>query len=277
MNNKEAGFGIQTREQPVNPEVVWGSDFKIVQIIGLGSGQGFTFDGLNLPREWEANIPKLKQINPEVLTDYCQNLCEPWNFNLEKLHLDKNNVLKEVIIKNNKTQDLSHLVLSEEFREQERGIYVGKNINKIEPAIILQQIGCQFLRSGWYENGYAIISGNPGSMFGSGFGSDNLKIPKKTFEGTEVVTNSHYQQNFINDAHNIAGRFGENIRSIHFTPRGILSSVDVVGDRVGYFLDLDDKRNSKFTSHNVDTPEQAAVLHNIVASHINFILQKENF
>lgn len=276
MNNKEAGFEIRTRARKVNPEEVWGSHYQVPEIIGQGSGSGFTLKGLHLPKEWENQAKRLESINPEVMANTCQEYCSPWEFSLRKLRLDNNNVLKEVVIKNNKTNRCCRLSLSGSYFDQEKGIYISEDLKTIEPAIILQQIGCTFLRAGWHENGYPCVSGNRRTGFGPGFGQNCLQIPEKYYYGTDIVTRANYQEKFINNAHNIAGRFGTEIRSIHFSPRGILDSVDVQGDRTGYFLDLDDKNNPRFSSHNVDTPEQATVLHNIIASHINFLLDKDN-
>ena len=180
--NKEAGFGIQARvEQPVNPEVVWGSQYKLSEIIGHGSGQGFELSGLSLPRDWELGITKLKSINFDVISNSCREMCLPWNYDLNLICFDRNNVLKEVIITDNKTNSNSRLILSDSFIEKEKGVYVGENLKTIEPTIILQQIGCMFLQAGWSENGYPCVSGNRHTGFGPGFGQNCLQIPEKYY------------------------------------------------------------------------------------------------
>lgn len=40
-------------EGEINPEEVWGKYFRIPMVEGGGSGRGFGFDNLNLPRRWE--------------------------------------------------------------------------------------------------------------------------------------------------------------------------------------------------------------------------------
>ncbi len=272
--NKEAGFDRRiSQEIPINPEDVWGSDFRIVEIVANGTGKDFKITGLNLPREWELKLDNLKAISPQRMTDFYTKICSDWDFSLESLKLDPNNVLKEVQIKNNKTNTISKLHLAS-FPFEEKGIYEAENLTTIDAAFIFQEIGASYLKSIWNENDYAYIGGNRISM-GGGFGPDGLKVPKKYFESQDTVTNSYYQEKFIYNAHNIAGRFGLDLLDLGFNDRGILNFVSVQGDRTTYALE--NRNDPKYHSHNVDTPEQAAVLHNIVASHINFLLEKDNY
>lgn len=275
MNNKEAGFErFVNREDEVNPELVWGSSQKVIEIVGLGSGRGFELKGINLPKNWNESIDNLKNIHIDKLQDYNQGICKKWNFSLEKTVLDHNNVLKEMVIKN-KDDELSRLVLAEFGIEQQRGQYLADGLNKIEPVMIFQEIMADYLDFGWGDDfDYGHILCDPKRSMGSGFSPLDLEVPKDFFESREILTNEYFQKELINRAFNITGRFGMNLEDLSFDKRGLLTSVAVSGDRTCYYLEEFGSRDNKYVSHNVDNAYQAAALHTIVASYINFLLKK---
>ena len=61
-----------------------------------------------------------------------------------------------------------------------------------------------------------------------------------------------------------------------FDERGLLTSVAVNGDRTCYYLADGGQLSRRYEAHNTDTPYQALAMHNIVASYINFLLEKRD-
>ncbi|KKM73002.1 hypothetical protein LCGC14_1414810 [marine sediment metagenome] len=43
----------------VDPNECWGKSFRIPTVVGHGSGRGFGFDNLSLPRRWEEALPTM--------------------------------------------------------------------------------------------------------------------------------------------------------------------------------------------------------------------------
>lgn len=270
MVRKEAGSDHINHETVVNPEEVWGSEFRVLEIIGNGTGKDFEITGLNLPREWELKLKELKLINKDVIKNNYDEICSDWGFSLDKLYLDRKNILREIVIKNDQTNDISKLVLTDQFPFKEQGIYQTENTKTIESVFLLQQLGCIYLKTFRTENDYAYIAGSKGCL-----GSRGLKVPEKYFKSDSIVTHSGYQQNFIYNAYNIAGRFGLDLENIHFDDKGILDFVHIQGNAATYALEK--RNNRQYSEHNIDTLEQAMALHTIVASYINFLLERDNF
>lgn len=87
------------------------------------------------------------------------------------------------------------------------------------------------------------------------------------------MINTYWQERFEVEASNIAGRFGLTLGPVGFDDRGILRSFSIrEGNACGYDLDSDDQ----YRGHNVNTPYQAAALHGIGASFINYLLRRED-
>lgn len=283
----EADIIIQ--KQLVNPEKVWGDKQKVVEIVGLGSGNGFGLKGINLPRDWEGSIDFLKGLDTKGLAMMNSYVCEKWGFGLEKIIYDKNNILTEAVIRkiNNTGKEQSDVVAKISLAgiytmEEECGEYLTKGLDHIAPAMIFQEIMARYLDIVWNgqeqnENfDYGYIGGGYGdSQIIGGFGPSDLKIPKHIFEINRQITDENYQIGFESKASNIAGRFGLDLLGIEFNDKGILSSVSVDGNATGYDLSSSYGHNNEYSGHNVDSAYQAAALHTVVAAHINYLLEKD--
>lgn len=263
------------RNSEVDFNDIWGKEFRIPSIVGEGSGAGFNFSNLHLPRGWEEVVPK-SEVSPEKLQKLLDRYCQMFHLPAGKIEFyPENSVLKGISIK---TKPISRLELDTEFPYNQEGRYQGKNIKDLKVAIVLERLAVGWLGMLWDEvdqglsrSHYSYIDGEPGR----GFWSHNLAIPKEYLETKEPVTNNYYQRSFLLNASNIAGRFGLTLREIHFDNRGIPTSFDIrEGNACGYDLGFG-MNNGQYVGHNVDRADQAAVLHGIGAFFINHLLEKK--
>lgn len=262
------------RDRIVDFNDIWGGEFRIPTIVGEGSGKGFNFSNLHLPRGWEEVVPKL-QVNTNILQNLLDMYCQMFNLPLGKIEFySKNQILKGISIE---SKPVSRLKLDTEFPYNNQGRYQGENVRDLNTAIVLQRLAVGWLGGLWDEidpdlrGYYSYIDGEPGR----GFYSHNLDIPKEYLTADEPVTNSHFQWGFCLQASNIAGRFGLTLGKINFDKRGIPTSFDVEeGNACGYDLGFG-INNGQYLGHNVDNPRQAAVLHGIGASFINHLYERK--
>jgi len=262
----------------VNPDKVWGDKQRVIEVIGRGSGQGFGIKGANLPTRWDDCIDAMRDTKTDSMVNRMLFACSNWGYKLEEVSFDNNNILTEVVINSGgKEPEVSKMALSNTFPMNERGVYefgrlddsYDNLLHKIGSAIVHLEIISEYLSYAWGDNiDYGYIMG------GSGYGSRNLKIPKNIFDNKNILTGENYQESFLRKADNIAGRFGQNLRSLEFDKKGYISYVSIDGDDTCYLLDRSGLDN-QYTGHNVDTEHQAAALHGIVASHINDLIDKE--
>jgi hypothetical protein len=254
------------RENSVNPEKIWGSEFRVPAIIGSGTGLGFKLDGLHLPIGWEKGIPRLKESSLGGLQKMFDLDCKEANLNPGKLIFDKDtNVLTEITI----PTDLAHparLYLEPSvFPRGERGAYTSENVDNLMEAIALQATACRFLRriDPELELLYAYIERGGGG----GYHSVDLRIPEKILQKKELMTDKFNQERFEIEASNIAGRFGFDPVLIRFDEKGLLTSVTLREGGARYYHFSPDWKN--YYPHNIDSAWQAAVLHGVCAAFIN--------
>lgn len=261
----------------INPDDIWGSEQKVIEIIGRGSGNGFTLKNANLPKGWDDNLAGIKNIDLTSLTDFYQYTCQKSGYNLEKASFDGNKILTELIIKHNSSGDESKIsLLDNDFIHKERGEYTTKNLSNIGAAVIFQYIISNYLDHGWGHDDfkYGTISKSVDNFVS--YGPEDLEIPADIFKKDGLITNKYYQEHFEYSAHNIAGRFGIDMEGLSFDDRGILTSVAVSGDRTYYSLDRNCSwHDNQYSCHNVDCADQAVALHGIVASYINHLLSSK--
>lgn len=273
-NNNWSRFDLPDQKNyPVDPEKVWGSDFKHLEIIGQGSGLGFDFVGLNLPKEWEKSLNQIKLISFDKINSFFSTICQTNNCSLESLVLDSNNILQEIIIKNKNSNNQSRVSLPDPFSfKSETGIYQVENVKDYSSAFVIQNLVSRYLDFCFPQNDYSRIEGY------NGFGPINLKIPEKYFESKKPIINEYFKEQFIFKANNICGRFGVELEYLSFKENGILRSCSVTGDRTCFYLENGGSReNREFNSHNVDTYQQAFALHTVVSSYLNHLIDKEKY
>ena len=46
-------------EREINPEECWGQYYRVPHVLGYGSGRGFGFENLAIPRRWEEALPTM--------------------------------------------------------------------------------------------------------------------------------------------------------------------------------------------------------------------------
>ena len=261
---------IIKQSSKVNAEEVWGDYQKVVDITGLGSGKGFEIDNANLPKGWESSS---LNIEPKVFAGFYSSMCEDRGLQLQEMSFDPNKILTEAIIRD-KNNILSRLYLDNDCVRPDKGKYLTDNLHKIGAAVLFQDMISRYLGYCWGNKfDYGYIDG----LDRGGYMPVDLKVPKDIFEKKDQITNAYYQNGFCNQAHNIAGRFGLELKDVNFDDRGILHSVNVAGDSTYYSLaDCGQNMNRKYVSHNVDSAEQAAVLHGIVSLYINYLLGRKH-
>lgn len=256
----------ERKEKSVNPEDVWGDEFKIPTVIGRGSGQGFEFNGLHLPKGWEIAIPDLRTINREAFKVFFQVYCQEMGHSAGEVNFDPSTgVLVKLTVE---TDPVSELSLAESFFERQRGIYRAHHLRDARVAIILQKAISFFLddvaeKAGMTQS-YPFIEGGGEA----GYSPVGLEIPERFLEVEEPLTNARSQRTFEMKASNVAGRFGHTLRSIGFDERGIPTYFNISeGVACEFYVD-----KGKYHAHNVDTADQALALQGIAASFINDFL-----
>lgn len=268
---------VVTQEQAVNPDEFWGDKQRVVEIIGEGSGNGFSIKNANLPMNWEESLDNVKKIGIDRYTQSISEECNLLGYGLKEVIFDTNNILTKLVIAK-KDGFESNLELGGDFRECEKAEYTTRNLSKIGAAVLMQSLISEYLSFGWGDENFRYGHiGYSGDDIGSYYPVD-LAIPE-IINLDEKITNEYYQEVFKNNANNIAGRFGINLRNIDFTKNGLLQYVEVDGVN-GCFYNLEDtytgRPNRRYYCHNVDSASQASALHGIVASYINFLLDKNS-
>lgn len=255
------------KEKPVNPEEVWGSKFRIPTVIGQGSGQGFEFDGLHLPRGWEAAIPELKTISRKTFKEFFRVYCQEMGYSAGKVNFDPSTgVLVKLTVK---TDPVSELSLVESFVEKEKGIYRAHHLRDAGAAIVLQKTISVFLnqvaRGADMAQPYPFIEGSREA----GYFPVDLKIPEEFLEVEKPLTDDHFQEILRMRASNIAGRFGQTLKWIQFDERGIPIEFQL-SERNRCYYGIN--RLGEYYAHNVDTASQALALQGMTAPFINQLL-----
>lgn len=275
MENKpEIQFTYKGTE--VDKDEVWGGPKRIVEIEGLGSGRGFKLNNINLPRDWDESKDKLKNFDLKRFETLNQEICEKWGFELERIVFDPSKILKEISVKNPKTDLVSKMALSDMWLAR-KGDYVTDNLESVEPTMIFQEVAASYFNCVWGDKfSYGSIYCDTKSKLGGGYNPLWLEVPQDIYESDGILVGEHYQEELIHEAFNISGRFGLKIKDIDFDDRGLLTYVAVDGDRTCYYLENAGISSRRYQGHNIDTPYQALAMHNIVASYINFLLDKRD-
>lgn len=268
MNYKEAGFDsfAPKKEGEVNPEIVLGSEKRVMTFVVLENGN-FDIEGLNLPKEWNSNINKLEKEDFEEFHNFIPVVCNKWDFSLEKIVCDKKEILKEIVIKNNKNNSVSKIKLN----ENKEGKYLCENLNSIESLMIFQEVMSYYFDDMWGEDGFSVENFSYGRIIchplKNEFETKELIIPRKYIRSDDELMSKKDQDNFIEKNIILAKKFGVNLKKIEFD-EDLLKSV-VIDSKANYFFNKDE-----YFSEEVNQSRDAIVLHNVVAAYINSLLEK---
>jgi hypothetical protein len=252
---------VRSRELEANPEEIEGHDFRIPSI--QRAGDFYQLYGIHLPYNWEANIPRLKEVEPDGYGRYLDRLCREggreWKIEID----DNTGLVFEVKLGSGEKQSSVYL----DTGIGASGVYRGKEITSLRTAIIYQNFLATYLsQMSDFQERYAYIIQTE-----SGCGSNDLIIPEQIRKSEGSVTNEAYRQDFLYKAHYISGEFGRKLRYIKFDDKGLVEIVQIDSDDCNYILD-----NGFYYPHNVDNIFQAATLHGIVAEFINDQLKKNS-
>jgi len=264
----EPQTGLIRIEKSINPEVVWGKEFRIPSIVGEGSGLGFKIENLHLPKDWETKIPKLKKINYEYIFNIFKEECEKFELKPGIMKYDSGSILRELTIN---TSPISRLYLDLEYYRENKGGYKSENIMSPLVAIILEKIAARILsplkekeEGEEKERGYPSIEGEFGRFY-----PRNLVIPKKFIKSGKAL---YSQEAFTIEASNILGRFGLTLDTTFFDKdNGLFTGIRL---QEGNSCSCNLEEEGEFNFKNVDDPERAAALFGVVAAYINHLLEK---
>lgn len=268
----EGQINISENEGLLSPEKVWGSSFRHIEIIGHGTGRDFEIKGLNLPRNWNKNYSTLEKIDTAGFWKVVNAECQEMGYELASMAFYKHNILKEVSIRNKKDSSVAKLFLDEFMNNN--GTYITQGLSTLESVFVFQKFGATYLDLfDWKGLKHAYVEG----IIGTGFGPIHMEIPEKYSKLEDIKISPYFQDQFRLNASNIAGRFGLDLVMLNFSDNGLLTGVDVTGDRTCYYLEPGVRSNRHtYIEHNVDHLDQAFALHTIVASFINHLLEKDD-
>lgn len=272
MANIESGhdkrFG--NAEIGLSPEKIGGQHYRIPYIWGEGSGFGFSIQNVNLPFAWHEQADKIKQLSqdiniPEAICRYFQDTEAG---DVSTIIDQKTGLLISVAV--NGPYGYSALQLAHnEFYRASIGAYIAKDVKNIESALILQKAAAVYL-----TQVHQVLGENITVPYvdkdRSQYYTQDLLFPRKIVEQEKIILSDYGQQLFTRRAHNIAGRFGTDIKDVRYTDKGFLESVTILNGGKATYYALDHHfDNYTYNPHNVDNAREACTLHAIVANFLN--------
>jgi len=248
-------------------EQTGGGPYRVSYILGEGRGQGFEVCELHLPKDWKNAQEEIWEFSThdwKGFKDQLEVTSRALGVDMPRLYFDgKSGILTHVM------GGQSTLYLDNQFEGINDGAYRFEKVNNIKDAILFMHAACMFLDQIADKSGWPRVA-----MLGKGKGyfPENLVVPKEAVESKEDVFWDI--ERFVNRAHNIAGRLGQNIKDIKFEEKGLLTVISTEpGDRCTYTLSGHFSQ-LVYSEHNVDNPWQAATLHAVAAEYINILLKR---
>ncbi len=244
-----------------NPELIRESPFRIPYI--FRAGDEYKFENLYLPNGWSKRVVELGgqvpdtdfQVDKALKLHDGELICEPDKAIVERD--DQTHVITKVIVPT-KSIGTSQLILR-------RGTYWAENVRSVEVAAAMLSFVSHEL-SFFYATEYQHYTG---------WQFPSLFIPKRNLDINKEVLNEFAREEFLNDAHNIVGQFGETYLKLDFDEKnGIPSSISIIPSAGLYFAEYD-KDSYHYFGHNINNPTQAAILHAIVSKFINELLDDQ--
>lgn len=253
--------------EPLNPEIVWGHEFRIPTIKGEGSGQGFSLEETYLPEDWETKIDSLKDINPKNISKFFSDISASMGVKSPLVtHFDEQNILREMLFMNGSYQQPT-LRLSQSFGKEQNGQYEFENVKNINHALVFQVALSKWLWKFDEKHKYPHIVGSRRE-----YGPSELAIPEIIKNKKSGFVREDIQNKFLNKAHAIAGSFGLEGCSLNFNENGHIVFAEVYPGENGCYFSTTGSLHGEFGCHNVDTPEQAAALLSIITTQFNELL-----
>ena len=128
-------------EGEINPEEVWGKYFRIPMVEGGGSGRGFGFDNLNLPRRWEET-----EFNDYFKSSFehdAHNIAGRFGLTIHHITWDKETgILISVDVNEG---NACGIYLERDSVSSNSGRYAGHNIDTLTQAHVLFSIVARFI------------------------------------------------------------------------------------------------------------------------------------
>lgn len=238
-----------------------GGDILIPTIINQGKEEGFSFENLYLPKDWQKVVPSPRSTIQNILGSF-KALCQMHNFIPGKAHIDAGS---DLLARLSLDTDPISAIQLEESDNPVIGRYLGVKIQDIEAAILLQKVVATFLEPMWKKldqpDVYSYLDGKPGAYY-----SANLRIPPKFQNPEHPLTDTIYQEEFRTVANRLAQGFGLELGVVLFDQKGVASAFSV--DNRAYFLSED----GTYHQDSILDGNQAAALHSIGAQFINHLL-----
>lgn len=131
-------------EGEINPKEVWGKHFRVPRIEGQGSGYGFGFQDLNLPRRWEEALEGLNHPNFRYgFERYAHNIAGRFGLTIQTIFWDEKTGLLTSV--NLKEGNACGIYLERSFPMTEEGGYHGHNVDRLDQAHCLFSIVARFI------------------------------------------------------------------------------------------------------------------------------------
>lgn len=253
---------IEVDKSRLKPSTIEGRDYGLAQI--TRASDRYNLEGLDLFHNWQTLLPTIRNINVEA---YCQNfgnICGITDIKGTVFQDGETNLITKVAFDFPNTESSqAFLDVSSPFH---RGSFRLQNVYDIENVITYQDFLIRYLEQiNGHKIKYAHIYLGPSGEYSS----QNLEIPKIILRSNiKNLTGDYFRQTFHEEAAYICGQFSTRLRTIKYTDRGIIDSVELDRtDGTSYHL----HENHYYADH-VSSPLQAAALHGVVASYYNNII-----
>jgi len=255
------------------PELITDHSYRISSIIRPGGEGHYDFKDLALPEGWQEVGEGISAIDWERQRKIFEIVCAK-NYALpgDLIVEPSTGLLKEVRVEVDKKYGGGQATVALN-RDGEYRASKMSNARMFAPlmgtvASFLNKV--QYLRNDERQI-MSIAHGN------QGYYSTNLLIPDTCLKSEGPVTTPEYQAEFKKKAQEIGVKLGDKVKWAHFDEQGILNNVSLswgFGGACSYELDRRGFGKSAYSPHNVDGARQAAVLHSVVASFINDMLDQ---
>lgn len=133
------------REQgEIDPKEVWGQYFRVPRIEGLGSGAGFGFQDLKLPRRWEEAVETLNHPHFRYCFEkFANNTAGRFGLTIRIISWDeKTGILSNLSIAEGQA---CGIYLELQYPEADRAEYHGHNVDSLVQAHCLFSIVARFI------------------------------------------------------------------------------------------------------------------------------------
>lgn len=252
--------GPEQLELSIVPETIQGKPFRYFTVVK--TSDGYNFEDLVLPKGWQRAIPELH----EWFSDLAMQ------DGIVDLRLDPSTKLL-VYIEN---ESGASLELTSE------GVYKAANVKDLRTAVELEDCFSCYMQPMFSELNkasrfgyYPAIYRAGGGSFGIHYGSKGLFLPgDKLWKSKNSLITEKEARKYAKDVKQMARDLGDQIEGVSFWENGTLASVSIDSITCACYGLTPGSEYQGYSPHNVDTAQQAVILHNAVSMYLNSLLDK---